>query len=255
MKESGYTDKFRLEVIKSGIITYKKQNDIDRAGVRPLHRPKGYQEEERRLQKEITRVAWYKPYDTVLFCPPTPGGTLAERLKEVATETKGTKIKIVERAGRSIGSMLPGLKENGICGRKDCFIHTTGGRGNCNKESVVYKGQCLTCRDRHNQEAVYIGESGRSTYVRGRQHLAAIADPRRHGENAFAKHIIEKHSNEHNLKFKMDIIDTFKRPLQRQIREGVEIYGAGADILLNSKLDHYKPAVKMMTFGDRLRES
>ena len=142
MKISGYSAGFRLGVMKSALQTYEKQTERDEAGICHLHRPKGYKEEEKKLKKEITKVAWSKPYDTVIFCPPTPRSGLANRLKKVAegmTEASNIKVKIVERAGKSIKSMLPGLKEEKKCGRSDCIVHVTGGKGNFNREGVVYQ--------------------------------------------------------------------------------------------------------------------
>ena len=121
----------------------------------------------------------------------------------------------------------------GQCGREDCFIHTTGGKGKCNKENIVYKGHCLTCEDL-GKNKVYVGESSRSRYVRGKQHLEAIKDHHKHQSNAFGKHIKEKHDGR-ETKFRMNVLKYHRTPLERQVREGVEIVRAEADILLHSK--------------------
>ena len=92
-----------------------------------------------------------------MFCP-TPDGGLARVLREIIKKQKmdgGLEIKIVERSGIKIEKLLPGLKEEKDCGRKDCFLHTTGGKKSCNRESVVYKGTCLTCKD-NGKNSVYI---------------------------------------------------------------------------------------------------
>ena len=53
---------------------------------------------------------------------------------------------------------------------------------------------CLSCDDMMmGRSSAYIGESSRSGYVRGKQHLEAIEDHHIHQSNAFAKHIKEKH--------------------------------------------------------------
>ena len=44
----------------------------------------------------------------------------------------------------------------------------------------------------------------------------------------------------------------FKRPLDRQVREAVEIMGLDKENMLNSKLDHYKPAMRNVTFTNIL---
>ena len=50
--------------------------------------------------------------------------------------------------------------------------------------------------------------------------------------------------------FRLDIIKYHRPPLERHIREGVEIIGAKADCVLNSKLDYFVPGMRRVTFGD-----
>ena len=242
----------RLEVIQRGIEAYEKQVERDISGTCPLYRPKGYNKVQRKKRKARAKVSWYKPYDTVLFCPPTPKSELARKFKDIIEKQKaegGVNIKVVEKAGIKLATLLPGLREEENCGRDNCFVHSTGGRGNCNRENIVYKGQCLTCNDK-GRTSVYIGESGRSAYVRGKQHLDAVKDHRRNQSNAFARHIKEHHNNR-ETKFKMEVITGNRTSLERQVREGVEIMRANnADILMNSKLEYYQPGLRKLTFGD-----
>ena len=184
-----------------------------------------------------------------MFCPPTPDGGLTRVLREIIKKQKmdgGLDIKIVESSGIKIAKLLPGLKEEKDYGRKDCFIHTTGGKGSCNRESVVYKGTCLTCKD-NGENSVYKGETSRSAHVRGKQHMEAIRDYSKHVNNAFGKHIRDEHAG-NETKFRLDIIKYLHSPLERQVREGVEIVKAKAYLVLNSKLDHYQPGMKRITF-------
>ena len=48
----------------------------------------------------------------------------------------------------------------------------------------------------------------------------------------------------------MDIVKYLRTPLERQVREGVEIVKVEADLILNSKLDHCQPGMRRITFGD-----
>ena len=117
-----------------------------------------------------------------------------------------------------------------------------------NKEGVVYRGQCITCKKK-GITATYIGESGRSGYVRGKQHMAAIRDPDRHQNNAFSKHIREYHNGQSEVQFKVDIVKSYNKPLERQVREGVEIYNNTANIVMNSKLDYFQPGLRRLDFS------
>jgi len=250
MKISGYPEQIRLDVIKSGIETYEKQRERDRTGICPMYRPKTYKQKERKKKKEINKVSWQRPYETVLFCPPTPNSALANKLRNITKKESMVKIKVVERAGKCIERMLPGLQEERRCGREDCFIHKTGGKGTCTKEGVVYMVECVSCTE-SGKDIKYFGESERSGYTGGRQHLAAINNPQGHSSNALAKHLSKHPGTE--TKFKMNIIKTFQKPLQRQIREGVEIYGAKQGTLLNNKMDHYQPALGRVVFTNQLQ--
>ena len=250
LRISGYKQHARMEIIKRGVEAYEKQVERDKSGLCPLHRPKGYQKEVRLRKKRRNKAPWYKPHSTVMFCPPTPNGDLANKLREIVQIQKkegGIDIKIVEKAGIKIGALLPGLRKKKGCGRDECFIHTTGGKGDCNKESVVYKGSCLKCKET-GKECIYIGETSRSGYVRGKQHLEAIKNHQKHRSNAFAKHIEERHEGR-ETKFSMSIVKYLRTPLERQIREGVEIAREKNDIM-NSKLDHFQPGIRKITFGN-----
>ena len=59
---------------------------------------------------------------------------------EEETRGKDWQVKVIERAGLKLMHQLPSLKESMECGKDDCIMHTTGGRGSCRKEGVVYKG-------------------------------------------------------------------------------------------------------------------
>ena len=52
MKNSGYEAKFRAEVLRAGMAGYRKILAADKAGWRPLYRPKQWRAADRRLEKE-----------------------------------------------------------------------------------------------------------------------------------------------------------------------------------------------------------
>ena len=246
----------------------------DETGACPLYRPKGYLAEERRKKKEMEKMSWYRPYDTVLFCPPTPDSALAKslrRLLEVEGESTGLKIKVVERAGRKLRHQVPGLQCSVECTKPQCFLHTTGGKGDCRREGCVYRGHCVTCEEKGPKTwprevgakvvveevlvrqpgvtASYTGESGFSFSVRGSQHLEALENPSSHKDNAFVKHAADYHQGEENdVKFQLEIIGHYSKPVERQVCEGVYVHSDQSDLVMNSKLDHHLPAVTRVTY-------
>ena len=274
MKESGYGEAFRLEVISCGLESYDKQVQREVDGTCPLYRPKGYKEEERRRKKELAKYSWYRPFEAVLFCPPTPDSVLASKFRKIVREEEergGMKVKVLERAGVKLSLLLPGLKEEQVCEVAKCMMHLTGGKGDHSKEGVVYRGDCLTCLeegpgtypdpDREGEvvratapapgtKSSYWGESAFCMLERGGEHHDALGHPQQHQDNAYVNHASYYHRDRQvqEVSYKLNLLYTCDKAMQRQISEGVEIrHGEEeCDILMNSKLDHYAPAVGRM---------
>ena len=83
------------------------------------------------------------------------------------------------------------------------------------------------------------GESGHTGFYRGKQHLGALklAKEKEHKadlENGMVAHYLEYHRGEEH-QFKMDIVEHFRRPMQRQIAEAVEIHRSKDTIIMNNK--------------------
>ena len=98
----------------------------------------------------------------------------------------------------------------------------------------------------HTREGItakYHGESGYSAYHRTKEHIADIKND--DGRNAFAKHL-QIHHPEHTgepSSFTLKAERTFRKCLERQVSEGIEIANSDAEILLNSKSEFHQPAV------------
>ena len=119
---------------------------------------------------------------------------------------------------------------------------------------MVSKEGTIVNVERRPKTSIYVGESSRSAYQRGLQHVYALKDPKRHTHNAFCKHIMENHKGDTKVKFKVDVMKRFQRPLERQLYEGIEIFRANADIVMNSKQDHYQPAIGRMVVTNNPEE-
>ena len=55
LNNSGYSQKFRTEILKSGLEGYNKIVKAEKEGVRPVYRPKGWKESARWLEKNEER--------------------------------------------------------------------------------------------------------------------------------------------------------------------------------------------------------
>ena len=73
--------------------------------------------------------------------------------------------------------------------------------------------------------------------------MESVSRPQTNQSNAFAKHRLEYHQGNYTrMEIYVDVLKNFPRPMQRQI----EIMKVDCDVLLNSKQDHYAPAVGHM---------
>ena len=256
MRISGYNKKFRLEVIKSAVLGYENQCRRNDIGEIPLHRPREFMQEERRKKKLLTKTSWYRPFDAVGFFPPTPGAKLAKILQEIVTEETSRinmKAKVVETGGKKIGQQLSNHDLTG-CIFPDCLLCESGEKGASHTRSgAVYSGVCTLCEEK-GTKSIYHGETGYSAYQRTKKHRKDIE--REDMNNAFAKHLALHHP-EHTKDasvFKIKSERTFRKCLERQVAEGVDITRSEADILMNSKSEYHQPAVTRVTTTRETRE-
>ncbi|CAH3180159.1 unnamed protein product, partial [Porites lobata] len=135
MQYSGYIKGFRYEIVQSALHAYKKIQELDQTGVKPMYRPKEWSQNERRKEKEEKRRSWYRKgnYSSVIFVPATPESSLKRSLDEDVKKS-GLRIRIVEK-------------------------------GACDSFGVTYEIKCQIC------EQKYVGETARSAFTRGKEHL------------------------------------------------------------------------------------
>ena len=249
MMLSSYSEKVRCEIIQSVLTGYEHQCDRADRGITPLHRPQDYNREERRKRKLLAMSTWYWPKDAVGFFPGTPGGELAKSILEIVTEETerlGLTAKIVETGGMSLRNWLVRSDLTGclIPSPLCLYCESGAGGGSHTRGGVVYMGQCLACRD-NNIKATYHGQSGFSAAKRGEEHKSGIdkADL----SNSFAKHLHVHHPERErdSSTFEFKVVRNFKKPLNRQVFEGVRINQL--DTLMNSKSEFHQPAATRVT--------
>ena len=75
LKDSGYSEAFRVSVVKQAKEIYTKQLEQDRLGVKPLFRRRDQILKDKKAKSESGQKWWSKgsqKYNTVLFVPPSP---------------------------------------------------------------------------------------------------------------------------------------------------------------------------------------
>ena len=106
LKNSGYSKKYRMEILRSALLAFDKMLEDNKNNVKPLFRKRSWNKEEREAMKVNKKVNWYKnaakgiTYRSVLFVPPTPGGVLAKELRKREEELNNAmkkELKLLKR--------------------------------------------------------------------------------------------------------------------------------------------------------------
>ena len=101
LKNSGYSTKFRKEILNSALNAFEKMVADDKAGVKPLYRSRTWNFEDRKRAQLNKKHNWWNKdnskvqYKSVLFVTPTTGGVWQVREEELNRQS-GERIKIVE---------------------------------------------------------------------------------------------------------------------------------------------------------------
>ena len=206
----------------------------------------------------------------VMFIPYTPDGELAKLLRkneEDLSKITDCKIKIIERAGTKLQDLITRSDpwKGSDCHRPNCLpcltkIKTEKYKNqDCHKRSIVYETRCLTCQEQeHNridnleiEESEkreqklrtklykYIGETSRSGFERGWEHLNDLAQlkPTSH----MLKHILLTHPEQDmsEVQFGMRTTRTCMSSFERQIYESVSIQKERQEhFVLNSRTEY-----------------
>ena len=234
---SGYDKMFRYHVVNGAMKAYERLREMERLGVRPVHRPKSWEVERRRKEKVEKKKGWYKEggFDSVLFVSMTPNSELK---KEYEKEIKksGLRIKVVERTGRTLKSQLqcsdPFREEH--CGRLDCLVCTTSGNGNCQAENATYIIKCeATVCERSGK---YKGETHNNTYTRGKKHIIDY-NGQDIDKSPLWRHCVDVHNGQRQ-QFSMAVTKTFRYDsMIRQISEAVQIRNTEPRELMNTRAE------------------
>ena len=113
MKKCGYSQKFRIEVLKSAKHAYKLIIEKSKKENEPMYRNRK-QLLESKKHKLCSPHNWWKTtknatFTDILFVPPTPNGGLAKALRkreQELNENNTTRIRIIEKGGLKIKYML-----------------------------------------------------------------------------------------------------------------------------------------------------
>ena len=254
---SGYTEVDRLNILKGGINTFRKLEELDIANKRPFYRPNSFQKYERYESKMKKKNLWYKckpcdnKFKSVMFIEATPGDRLLRMIRE--TEEKhmignDQRIKIISKSGTKLVHLLEKkdpFAQNCIpdkCPVCDSLDSTEGKFSNCMTNNVCYEVKCKTC-DSKGKTRTYTGETSRNLHTRSKEHLNGFkrSDP----NNWMVKHISIDHSGiKDGVEFAWKVLRKHSKPLQRQLHEAVRISNKKDKESLNSKSEYLGQRIK-----------
>ena len=111
-------------------------------------------------------------------------------------------------------------------------------------------GKVLRLNEKVSTPSVYIGETGRSLYERGREHWQGYREGRE--GNHILKHHVLHHQGQGEPKFHLRPLHYHQTALNRQLTEAVKIGRFGEDNLLNSKGEFNRSHITRLTLGDKV---
>ena len=215
MQFSGYPIQIRQEI---AVEVMKKCHDKYRIG--------RWSEGERHPQRPRTtnKYQWYTMggrYESVMFVQATPKSELRRRL--------GMKIRIIEKAGATIKSLLQRSNPFGImkCGHDQCKMCNQDGDDDCRTRGCVYEYVCVDCQRR------YRGQTGRSISERDKEHMEAW--DKGNNECPFQRHSNLYHNGDRFTTRLNILAKCYGKPSKRMITEAVLIDEMTDEMTMNNK--------------------
>ena len=246
MLKSGYNQWERNIIISEGMSCVANIKEKVENGERPLYRMGEWKKLERGIQKIRKGKSWYgKSTETVLFVQATPNEELRKQV-QLEADKSGLKIKVCEKGGRTIRSLLQrsDVLPQMSCGDTECVVCNTKEEGKCRKENCGYKIYCKACKINPDTDGKIVpaemhGETSRSAKVRCKEHYNALK--KKKNSNLY-EHLIEMHGGDESIEFGYEVTGVFvKDVLGRQLDEARRIERFGGT-RLNDKEEWVQPA-------------
>ena len=250
---SGYDEKERLAIMQGGYRTHEKIVSKVNKGLRPYYRHSALNQEGRKCEKQSKKNSWFKNhqskihYAAVMFVDATPGDELLKMFKHIECKYRISdqhRIKFVSKSGMKLANVLQKRDPFPVnCNDAKCVpskaANSKGKIVNCKKANICYKVECQTCKDKGISK-VYYGETSRNLHVRSAEHYRDCED--QNNKNSWMrKHIENDHENESGrCEFEWSIVNSFRKPMLRQLTEAVYINNTKNDECLNLKNEYFK---------------
>ena len=245
MMLAGYDEKYRRSCLTNAYRIYDRMRKEDEEGRRPIHRPKDWDKENRRIDKKKKKHSWSTRggYTAPIIVPATPNSELLQILRDVADREAipGVKFHVLEKGGTRVKQIVQKSNPTATpgCLEADCVACKGGSAdgGPCRQGNIGYQMGCDLCdqtamqTDNQTMKTTYIGETSRNVYTRGKEHVYNYGSDNK--ESFMREHQAEQHGGQAPL-FTTKVTGRYRDCLTRQVAEGVAIRRCQTAVL-NSK--------------------
>ena len=107
---------------------------------------------------------------------------------------------------------------------------------NCKKINVCYKVKCKTCGEQ-GKSKIYFGETSRNIHCRSKEHYRNCEYEDR-SKSWMKKHLEDEHAEE-PCNFAWSVVNSFRKPMLRQITEAINIKNTSKSSLMNLKQEYF----------------
>ena len=235
MMISGYSHRYRSNIINGVVKRYKEIQGQVEAGERGWYRTRQEIQKQKVLKGGLTAATWHLRDDTTqtLFLPITPG---SELVKTVAKKIghlvgpEGGKTKVIEQGGRGLlGTVQPGdpFRSRECRWKETCMVDP---KFDCMNTGCIYRITCKLCpgdQGDPRSSGYYLGQSGRTLHARQAEHARGILTSAR--TCPMVRHAMDKHNSTQLTPedFTMSKLRRTKDNMTRLLGEGHYIAEAG----------------------------
>ena len=179
-----------------------------------------------------------------MFVEASPGDKLLKLFRQIENTHKISedfRIKFVSKSGVKLSNIVS--KKDPFftnCEDENCIpaknATNEGRKLDCKKMNICYKAECKDCK-LNGKRKVYYGETYRNLHMRSSEHYKNCGDEDE--KNSWMKqHMINDHADK-QCDFSWSIVNSFKKPILRQLTEAVNINNTVEKEQMNLKSEYF----------------
>ena len=132
LRNSGYSRKFRSDILLSTLNGFRKIKEAANNGNRPLYRKISWKKKERIVKKATKKKDWLgRFWKSRIFVPYTPGNKLKKRLQVMEKQMRSVgresqPIKVIETSRKTLENQLKPPAAAQMCAAKQCLARDKG---------------------------------------------------------------------------------------------------------------------------------